>query len=318
MKPLNVGNKAAQDIDAQVAKILRGLGNPPPPLKLAEVLELLKLNKGFYSSQDDGALREVVNRAIIAGKQIIKRPTLLLDAFRKWDIKAFYVPDKKRILLDSSEPELKWRWNEAHEVIHSIVPWHQDFLHGDNKVSLSPDCHREVEAEANYGAGRLLFMQDVFTDFVMSHEVSFELIKESKKEFGNTLTSCMWRLVETLSIPAIGIVCQHPHYPKPDFDPLKPCRYFICSPSFSARFSFATEVAIFDLLKKHCSWKRKGPLAECEVEIVDDAGDRHVFVLEAFNNHYETLCLFRHSDEVHGTIVVPSPFVAGLIAKRSL
>ena len=153
MKPLNIGLKAAQDIDAQVAKILRGLGNPPPPLKLAEVLELLKLNKGFYSSQDDGALHEVVSRAIIAGKQIIKRPTLLLDAFRKWDIKAFYVPDKKRILLDSSEPELKWRWNEAHEVVHSVVPWHQEFLHGDNRASLSLDCHKEIEAEANYGAG---------------------------------------------------------------------------------------------------------------------------------------------------------------------
>lgn len=94
------------------------------------------------------------------------------------------------------------------------------------------------------------------------------------------------------------------HYHKRDFDALKPCRYFICSPSFSAHFSITTEVAIFDLLKKHCSWKRSGPLAECEVELVDEVGDRDIFFLEAFNNRYETLCLFRHSHEVHGAIVV--------------
>ena len=164
-------------------------------------------------------------------------------------------------------------------------------------------------------AGRLLFLQDVFVDFVMSHEASFELIKKAKNKFGNTLTSCMWRLVETLPIPAVGIVCQHPHYPKPNFDPLKPCRYFICSPSFFERFAFATEVTVFDLLKKHCSWKRKGPLAACEVELVDDAGARHIFVLEAFNNNYETLCLFRYSHEVHGSIIVPSSFSVNLVRR---
>jgi hypothetical protein len=31
--------------------------------------------------------------------------------------KAFYLPDRKRVLIDSSQPKLKWRWNEAHEII---------------------------------------------------------------------------------------------------------------------------------------------------------------------------------------------------------
>jgi hypothetical protein len=37
----------------------------------------------------------------------------------------------------------------------------------------------------------------------------------------------MWRLVEALDIPALGIVSQHPRYPDGDFDPTDPCRYFI-------------------------------------------------------------------------------------------
>jgi hypothetical protein len=308
MKPEIANSKAVRDIDAQVAKVLRGLGNPPPPLKLADVLELLKLNRGFYSSQDDGALREVVNRAVIAGKQIFKRPTLLLDAFRKWDIKAFYIPDKKRILLDSTEPEAKWRWNEAHEVVHSIIPWHAEFLHGDNRFSLSPDCHKELEAEANYGSGRLLFLQDVFTEFVNASKPSFALVKEAKSVFGNSLTSCLWRLVETLPFPALGIVCQHPRYPKSDFDAEMPCRYFICSPSFTQRFAKVSEVAAFQLLKDNCSWSKRGPLADNEVVLTDDSGKRHLFMLEAFNNQYETLSLFRHLHEIRGSIVVPFTF----------
>jgi hypothetical protein len=36
----------AQDIDDQVDKVLRGLGNPPPPLSLDDVRALLKLDRG--------------------------------------------------------------------------------------------------------------------------------------------------------------------------------------------------------------------------------------------------------------------------------
>jgi hypothetical protein len=115
--------RTARDIDAQVGKILRGLGNPETPIDLADVFALLKLDRQYYSTQDDGALREFFSKAVIAGKQIAKRPMLLLDAVKKWDLKALYVPDRKRILIDSSQHKLKWRWNEAHEVIHGVTEW---------------------------------------------------------------------------------------------------------------------------------------------------------------------------------------------------
>jgi hypothetical protein len=51
----------AEDIDAQVEKILRGLGSPPPPLKLDDVRALLNLDRRYYSSRDTGAVREVAS-----------------------------------------------------------------------------------------------------------------------------------------------------------------------------------------------------------------------------------------------------------------
>jgi len=70
----------AQDIDAQVTKVLRGLGNPEPPLRLEEVRELLRLDRHYYSSTEDGVLREVISRLMVAGRQVMARPAFLGEA----------------------------------------------------------------------------------------------------------------------------------------------------------------------------------------------------------------------------------------------
>ena len=272
--------RTARDIDLQIAKILRGLGSPKPPLELADVFELLKLDRQYYSSQDDGALKEFVSKAVIAGKQIAMRPMLLIDAIRKWDVKALYVPDRRRVLIDSSQHKLKWRWSEAHEVVHSIIDWHQLLLHGDNVSTLSPDCHAKLETEANYGAGRLLFFQGEFDQFVQSGPPVFALVESAHRRFKNTLTSCLWRLVESVSIPALGMVSQHPHYPAASFDPEQPCRYFIRSRSFEERFAGLSEVECFDIVRNYCSWKKRGPMGKEEIILRDDCGDEHVFLFE--------------------------------------
>ena len=58
-------------------------------------------------------LREFVSRAYIGAKQVFSRPTLILDVVRKRSLKALYLPDRRRLLIDSSLPKLKWRWSEA-------------------------------------------------------------------------------------------------------------------------------------------------------------------------------------------------------------
>mgnify|MGYP001427504755 FL=1 len=145
--------KTMQDIDGRVERVIRGLGNPEPPLELAQARELLKLDLAFYTADDPGIAREVISRMRIATLQVFQRPTLLFDAIKKFSLKALYVPDRKRILLDGSLPLLKHRWNEAHEIGHSLIPWHDDAMLGDNAHTLSRDCHEQVEAEANFAAG---------------------------------------------------------------------------------------------------------------------------------------------------------------------
>ena len=298
--------RTARDIDTIVAKVLRDLSNPQGPIELAEVRELLKLDRQFYSSTKDGFLREVVSKAKIAGKQVLARPLLLLDVVKKFDLKAFWVPDRKRIMIDETQPEPKWRWNETHEIIHSVVPWHAGALMGDTEYSLTPACHEQTESEANYGAGRLLFLQGIFDEFVRSSKPSFHLVQEAQKEFGNTLTTSFWRLVEALAVPALGVVGKHPHHDKRIIDPNEPFRYFIRSRQFMERFSSVTEGDALEMIRSYCTWKKRGPLGSAEIIIKDDNGDEHVFLFETFSNTHDVLTLVTYLRRHEAMVSVPS------------
>src|SRR6266850_3918658 len=188
MKNALIDGLAAKDIDGQVDKVLRGLDNPEPPLDLAEVRALLKLDLRYYSSTNDGPLREMISKLTIGAKQIIKRPTLILDAVKKSGLRALWLPDRKRILIDEGIPDLKKRHAEAHEIVHSITAHHEMFLLGDDRETLRPSFHEALEGEANFGASRLLFMRDRFTVLARDLPRDFSSVQKLHKIFGNTLT----------------------------------------------------------------------------------------------------------------------------------
>jgi IrrE N-terminal-like domain len=281
----------AEDIDAQVEKILRGLGSPPPPLTLDDVRALLKLDRHYYSSRDTGAVREVASRIYVAGKQILSNPMLLWEAIRKADLKALYVPDRRRILIDADQPKLKHRWNEAHEIGHSVIPWHKATMLGDDKTSLSQACYEHTEAEANYAAGRLLFLRDRFIEEVNDLSPTIISIKEVKRTYGNTLTSTFWRLIESREDTIFGAISCHPKLLSPQFDSTNPLRYFIRSRTFAQQFSLISESEVWSHMQTYCTRARGGPLGQAEIVLLDDNGQRHLFSLETFFNSHEALTL---------------------------
>ena len=294
--------RTAQDIDGRIAKILRDLDNPEPPLRLEEVTELLELDKGYYSSSDEGLLHETVHRLKVGSKQVLKRPSLLLDVVKKCSLRALWIPDRKRILIDSELPSPKQRWGEAHEIGHSVIPWHEPVTHGDETHTLSLGCHDHIEAEANYAAGRLLFLRLQFIERLRSSPVDFKRLRALKTEFGNSLTSTLWRAVESFDGPALGLVSVHPR--GEDADGEDAVSYFIRSPGFEASFSQVTSGAVFDELRKFCFGKR-GPIGSSEVVLVDDNGAEHEFFFECFNNHYQVLTLGTYRQRKAVSVLIP-------------
>ncbi|MDE2562828.1 MAG: ImmA/IrrE family metallo-endopeptidase [Sphingomonadales bacterium] len=231
----------------------------------------------------------------MAGIQVLKRPTLLADAVRTLSLKALYLPDQKRILLDKDLPQLKHRWNEAHEIGHDIIPWHEGMMLGDTLETLTPSCHEIMEAEANYAAGQILFLGGRFVEEAASEAPSLDLVRRLGGVYGNTITSTLWRLTEQASVgrPIIAMVSGHPHRSrrKADFNPSNPCRYFIQSPEFRERFGSITEQQLFSVVAAYCGSQSGGLLGQEEVMLLDRNGDRHLFAFETFFNRYEALTL---------------------------
>ena len=300
--------KAANDIDRRVERILYGLDDPEPPLRLVDVRELLKLDREFYTADNPTVVKEVISRMRVAGIQVYKRPTLLIDAIKKSSLKALYLPDRKRILLDEALPKLKHRWNEAHEIGHSIIPWHHEVMLGDNRLTLSQDCQEHVEAEANFAAGRLLFLRDRLGDEAKSLEPSIATIQQLRKTFGNTLSTTLYRFVESVgdNLPIVGMITCHPHVSRrPEtFDPLDPCRHFIRSLAFLQQFRTISEAQLFSALAGYCGAQRGGPLGGDDLLLTDDNGEHHVFYFETFFNQYDALTLGTYIQPFQRTVPI--------------
>lgn len=278
--------KTALAIDERVEKLLKDLGNPAPPLSLDDVRALLKLDLGYYSSADDSWLREKIHQMKVAGKQVLAQPTSILSVVKNLGLKGVLLSEKRRILLDRETPGPKQRWNEAHEITHDFVPWHDGIAHGDPETTLSPGCHELIEAEANYGAGRLLFLGKGFDEVALSSEHNFTSIQALTRRYRNTMTTTLWRIVEQSREPSWGLVSKHPNavFTSQDED----IRYYVRSPRFASEFSRVAASSIFEQVRRRC-YGRKGPIGHGEFSLTNDRGELHEFKFETFFNGYDAL-----------------------------
>lgn len=282
--------KTVRDINKVVDRVHQELSYTDGAIKLPEVRELLRLDLKYYRLDDPGLLDEVIHKLKVGAKQVLARPGLLVDAVRKFDLSALFVPDRKRILVDDSIPDLKKRWYESHEIGHSLIPWHADYTLGDNRSTLSQGCHERIEAEANYGGGRLLFPNAAFTEHRLSRVMSLAHVRDTAKHFGNTITSTLWRCVEQSDELTFAAIGEHPRRPREG----KPViEYLIRSQTFTTQFPNVTESDVWAWMRGYCGYRATGPLGTTELTIQDSNGDSHVFVIESFSNGHNALSMAR-------------------------
>lgn len=284
------------DIQIRTDKVLRELGNPEPPLRLEDVRELLRLDRDYFTSDSQGVLQSVVSKFRRGGIQIFERPTLLLDAVKKFDLRALYLPDHRRIMIDDSIPEPKHRWLEAHEIGHDLLPWHHDMLLGDDSITPTPSTHDKMEAEANFAAGSLVFLGDKFRDECRQCEATLQNVQVLRKRYGNTMTTTLWRMIEHVGVerPIIGAIGQHPGVS----DDVPKFRHLIPSIAFEKKFLVPPPDELFNTIRSYCNWRKRGPLGAGEVVLTDRTDRRHVFEFETFFNGYDALTVGVHRSEV--------------------
>lgn len=286
-----VGQHEALDINAQVDRILRDLGDPGPPLSLRLVRELLDLDRQYYSKHDTSFLEDLSHRFRVGAKQFAARPGLILDVLRKAKLSAFYLPDTKRILIDEDVPQKKHRWIEAHEILHSVIEWHGDFCFGDNQFTLNPQCDATIESEANYGGGRLIFLGSRFTEEVRASELNFKNIKRYAADYGNSIQSTLWRSVEEQAPgqAVFGMVSIHPRHPDVGARDYGERPRFIRSDRFRQQFPNITPDDAYALLEKHARGNRGGLVVNAQDALVDVNGNTFEFRIESFSTTYALL-----------------------------
>jgi hypothetical protein len=288
-----VGDYEKRDIDGQIERILRDLGDPEPPLDLSAVRSLLSLDLQYYSSTDPGLIAELGHRfTLFARKTLPDVGRHLLSALTKSKLCAFWVPDSAQILLDESVPQPKHRWIEAHEITHSIAPWHKGYLLGDNLYMVDPECHAVLEAEANYGAGRLLFLQERFSLEARDLPLSFGSVKQLAARYHNSIQSTFWRVVEERNPqdPVFGVISIHPAHPTVgQHDGPDAWRYFIRSSGFRSRFGNVLPRHLYSLIERLSSRRKTGPVFAADELLIDAAGVRWEFRLESFSTGHALL-----------------------------
>jgi hypothetical protein len=260
---------------------------------LPDVRRLLSLDLQYYSSSDPGLVAELGHRfRLLARKTLPDLGKHLLSALAKSRLCAFWVPESSRILVDSDVPERKHRWIEAHEITHSVTSWHKHYLLGDNSQTLDPDCHAVLEAEANYGAGRLLFLQDRFSIEARDLNLSFDSIKQLAKRYNNSILSTFWRTVEERDPgqPVFGVISIHPRHPTiGQHDGPNPWRYFIRSAAFRSQFGSVTAEDTFELIARFASYRKTGPMLCTDHILSDVVSDEWEFRIESFSTGHAVL-----------------------------
>jgi hypothetical protein len=306
MNNVFLDERTVRDINKFVDRVHQELGYTDGVILLPEVRDLLRLDLKYYRLDDPGLLDEVLHKLTVGAKQVIARPSLLLEAVRKFDLSALFMPDRKRIFVDESVPDLKKRWYETHEIAHSLIPWHADYTLGDDRTTLSQGCHDRIEAEANYGGGRLIFPNEIFTQQRLASTMSLVRVREIAKHFGNTITSTLWRCVEQSDEVAFAAIGEHPRYLRAD----KPViEYFVRSPAFAAQFTEVSSTEVWEWVCSYCRANRTGPLGSRELYVQDANGTSHVFLIESFSIKHNALTLGRWLRQAPITVAMGDPLM---------
>jgi len=281
-----IDKRTAKDIDLRINTILREIGVKEPPLNISDVEQFLLINKSFYDLEDPELLDKIKHKLQI-GQQKVKK------IINKINLRALFFSDTNQIAIDQNVPASKHKWVTAHEIIHKILPTHNQLLIGDTAETLDPDYHDMMEGEANYGASSLIFLNNKFTKEAKDYECNLESVFCLSKRYKNSKTSTIRRYVETNNSSPIAAIVSKPAW-KTSLNGNERCRYFIKSNLFLKMFSNIDKnllMTFIDINSHRCAG---GPCGKATNRLFDINGDGHEFLFESFYNRYDILTLISH------------------------
>lgn len=81
----------------------------------------------------------------------------------------------RTVFVDLSQSAGRRHWTMGHEAVHALLPWHEASARLDDVHRLFRDSREELEIEANYGAGYLIFQGSRWMDKALDYRQSLEV-----------------------------------------------------------------------------------------------------------------------------------------------
>lgn len=103
---------------------------------------------------------------------------------------------ERTVFIDTSEPEPRQLFTDGHEAMHAICEWHGEALKLDNEDSLFREVRAQIEAEANFGAGHLIFQGGRFHRRALEDQVSIRTPMVLAREYGASRHAALHHYVD--------------------------------------------------------------------------------------------------------------------------
>ena len=287
------------EIERIAETTLRDAGLTDPPLSVEALLQHVQLHRDYYDLANPGFLDRAKHKLRIHGHKLV-------DIIDKVRLQAVLLFDENRICIDQELPKIKHPWASCHETGHRLLPWHKPFFFGDTAQTLDPSYQADLEAEANYAAGRLLFLGNRFTEEARDFAPTIEAIKCLARRYRASLTTTLRRYVEQGPDVAMAMLVSTPPWRKQPDDQENRWRHFVPSDRFSTLFPETSAESLRTALDGNAAYRRGGKVAEFRLALVDARGDRHELRAWSFNNQYYLLTLFVEERRVTDTRIVMS------------
>ena len=176
---------------------------------------------------------EDVQRAagIRARRDIAELPAALVERPARPLLGALWF-EPREVFVDLSQPAPRRRFTDAHEAMHALCPWHEAALLQDTEAELSHDATEAIEAEANFGAGLLIFQGRRFADRIADAPADMATVAELAAEHGASRQATLHHFAQHHTRPVALLSIGR----FPQRDGRLPVWRTVASPAFRRRF----------------------------------------------------------------------------------
>jgi len=202
--------------------------------------------------------------------------------------------ERRAVYVDLSQPVARRRFTDAHEAMHALCPWHEAVLREDTEDELFRATRDSIEAEANLGAGMLIFQGRRFAERVSDEPCSVRTAQVLAVEHGASVQATLHHCVEHEARVAAMLVAGR--FPRRD-DSL-PVWSGTESASFLRRFGRVTRLVPAglppgDMLRDLAEAARRTSVPPViDFRLHDTGGSARDVTVEAHYNRHTFLLLF--------------------------